>query len=146
MEMALGRFPFGQAQLPFFELLQLIVNGMPQQPLLASCFGILGAGACLRRLPQPRTPRHLKARTNASTRACTQSPTSSHTHPLQPTEEPPELPDTFSEELRSFVHACLAKDPQKRPSPAQLLQHPWLEKRCTRQEMAAWVKKTLAAK
>jgi mitogen-activated protein kinase kinase len=40
--------------------------------------------------------------------------------------EPPTLPDEFSDNAKSFVRACLDKNPQKRPNYAQLLRHPWL--------------------
>lgn len=43
-------------------------------------------------------------------------------------DEPPALPDTFSEEARDFVASCLQKDPTKRPTYADLLEHPFVKK------------------
>lgn len=40
--------------------------------------------------------------------------------------EPPTLPDEFSDNAKSFVRACLDKNPNNRPNYAQLLRHPWL--------------------
>lgn len=42
---------------------------------------------------------------------------------------PPTLPlDRFSKDAYEFVQACLRKNPDKRPTYEQLLQHPWLVK------------------
>lgn len=42
---------------------------------------------------------------------------------------PPKLPgDRFSDEARKFVELCLQKVPERRPSYASLLEHPWLVK------------------
>jgi len=39
----------------------------------------------------------------------------------------PELnPETSSPEIRAFMSACLQKDPAKRPSPLELLDHPFI--------------------
>ncbi|KAJ0965665.1 hypothetical protein J5N97_026803 [Dioscorea zingiberensis] len=40
--------------------------------------------------------------------------------------DPPEAPPTASREFRSFIACCLSKDPAKRNTAAQLLQHPFL--------------------
>lgn len=41
--------------------------------------------------------------------------------------DPPTLPEEgYSEEAHAFVHACLDKNPSKRPSYSTLLRHPWL--------------------
>ncbi|OKL64184.1 hypothetical protein UA08_01006 [Talaromyces atroroseus] len=40
--------------------------------------------------------------------------------------EPPTMPDDFSDNAHAFVRACLDKNPNNRPSYAQLLRHPWL--------------------
>ncbi|KAL5200673.1 hypothetical protein ABZP36_021876 [Zizania latifolia] len=40
--------------------------------------------------------------------------------------DPPEAPATSSPEFRSFVGCCLQKNPAKRPSAAQLMQHPFV--------------------
>jgi mitogen-activated protein kinase kinase len=40
--------------------------------------------------------------------------------------EPPTLPDDFSDNAHAFIRACLDKNPNNRPSYAQLLRHPWL--------------------
>ncbi|CAM9812240.1 unnamed protein product, partial [Phaeothamnion confervicola] len=44
--------------------------------------------------------------------------------------EPPELPadGSWSEEFRSFTHACLQKDPAKRPGCEALLRHPFVRR------------------
>lgn len=44
-------------------------------------------------------------------------------------DEPPTLPaDQFSEEAIDFVNSCLQKDPLKRPTYADLLEHPFIKK------------------
>ncbi|XP_050382875.1 mitogen-activated protein kinase kinase 5-like [Argentina anserina] len=40
--------------------------------------------------------------------------------------QPPEAPQTASTELKHFIACCLQRDPQKRMSAAQLLQHPFI--------------------
>ncbi|XP_050381773.1 mitogen-activated protein kinase kinase 5-like [Argentina anserina] len=40
--------------------------------------------------------------------------------------QPPEAPPTASAELKHFIACCLQRDPQKRMSAAQLLQHPFI--------------------
>ena len=37
------------------------------------------------------------------------------------------FPETFSEEVISFIEDALVKDPANRPSAEDLLNHPWLE-------------------
>jgi hypothetical protein len=50
----------------------------------------------------------------------------------------------FSEELRDFCRACLAKDPGERASAKQLLSHPWILKhRAAAVDMAAYVRSTM---
>lgn len=39
----------------------------------------------------------------------------------------PKIPDTLSDVGKEFVVACLSRDPDKRPSAAELLRHPWLQ-------------------
>lgn len=39
----------------------------------------------------------------------------------------PELPQKFTEEARDFVSRCLVRDPDQRPSAAQLLEHEFLK-------------------
>lgn len=42
-------------------------------------------------------------------------------------DEPPLPPQgQFSDDLRDFIHQCLAKDPYKRPSAEALMQHPFI--------------------
>lgn len=41
---------------------------------------------------------------------------------------PPEAPATASAEFRSFISYCLQKEPARRPTAAQLLQHPFITK------------------
>jgi serine/threonine protein kinase len=38
----------------------------------------------------------------------------------------PPLPETISEEMKSFLMACFQKDPELRPSATQLKQHTWI--------------------
>eukprot|EP01062_Namystynia_karyoxenos_P043048 TRINITY_DN3150_c0_g5_i1.p1 TRINITY_DN3150_c0_g5~~TRINITY_DN3150_c0_g5_i1.p1 ORF type:complete len:3425 (+),score=883.54 TRINITY_DN3150_c0_g5_i1:60-10277(+) len=40
-------------------------------------------------------------------------------------EAPPLMPHSFGDQCRSFVEMCLRKNPQKRPSPLQMLKHRW---------------------
>lgn len=48
---------------------------------------------------------------------------------LQVMEDPaPTLPPGFSREFQSFVDVCLEKDPTKRPSAVELMQHPFITK------------------
>jgi serine/threonine protein kinase len=42
----------------------------------------------------------------------------------------------WSKEFKTFLDSCLQKDASKRPTADQLLQHPFLRKACTQQEMA----------
>lgn len=39
--------------------------------------------------------------------------------------DPPQAPQTFSPEFRSFINACLQKEPKQRASVASLLEHPY---------------------
>ena len=41
----------------------------------------------------------------------------------------PELPDKFSPEARDFARQCMTRDPNRRPSATQLLQHVFMRKR-----------------
>ncbi|KAH7298607.1 hypothetical protein KP509_25G050800 [Ceratopteris richardii] len=38
----------------------------------------------------------------------------------------PEIPENLSEDTKNFLHECLQRDPQKRPTAAQLLEHPFV--------------------
>lgn len=62
-------------------------------------------------------------------------------------DEPPSLPaDTFSEEARDFVASCLQKDPVKRPTYADLLEHPFIKKyEDVEVDMAKWATEAYAA-
>lgn len=61
--------------------------------------------------------------------------------------DPPALPDGYSKVADDFVARCLHKDAIKRPSYAQLLQHPFLRDEPTMDiDMAGWVKAALAEK
>lgn len=44
------------------------------------------------------------------------------------TTEPPPFPENISEELRDFLTKCFERDPMKRPSAVELLNHKWLSK------------------
>eukprot|EP01083_Nonionella_stella_P124980 377776_1 len=49
---------------------------------------------------------------------------------LIPKAPPPNLPedeDHWSDQFRDFVSCCCIKDPNKRPSATELLQHPWIQ-------------------
>ncbi|CAO3649191.1 unnamed protein product [Mucor fragilis] len=63
-------------------------------------------------------------------------------------DEPPSLPaDTFSEEARDFVNSCLQKDPMKRPTYADLLEHPFVKKyEDVDVDMANWATEAFANK
>lgn len=52
---------------------------------------------------------------------------------MQVVEEPVPLPQegAFSAEFRSFVAACMQKDPFRRPTAEGLLSHPFILKVCT---------------
>ncbi|KAL1166721.1 hypothetical protein V6Z11_A06G215700 [Gossypium hirsutum] len=45
---------------------------------------------------------------------------------LNPWSQPPEAPPTASHEFRHFISCCLQKDPTRRLTAAQLLQHPFI--------------------
>jgi len=59
--------------------------------------------------------------------------------------DPPGLPDKYSAVADDFVQKCLHKDSRKRPSYAQLLEHPFLKSDAQRNtDMSAWVVAALA--
>ncbi|GAA6014986.1 hypothetical protein JCM11491_002383 [Sporobolomyces phaffii] len=59
--------------------------------------------------------------------------------------DPPALPPVYSETARDFVAQCLEKQPERRPTYAQLLQHPWLrEDKEKNVDMEGWIAKALA--
>ena len=39
----------------------------------------------------------------------------------------PAIPTTLSEIGQEFVRLCLTRDPDRRPTAAQMLKHPWIE-------------------
>lgn len=56
--------------------------------------------------------------------------------------DPPELPESYSPVARAFVASCLLKVAEKRPTYAQLLEHPFLvndRKRGAEVDMKGWV-------
>ncbi|CEO99960.1 non-specific serine/threonine protein kinase [Plasmodiophora brassicae] len=62
------------------------------------------------------------------------APPHSNVHPMRaifliPTKPPPTLPipENWSPEFNDFLATCLAKDPEKRPSAAQLAAHPFVK-------------------
>lgn len=40
----------------------------------------------------------------------------------------PPLPDNISDTMKSFLKCCFKKDPRKRPTAADLLEHPWIKR------------------
>ncbi|GAA5925257.1 uncharacterized protein JCM15063_004973 [Sporobolomyces koalae] len=59
--------------------------------------------------------------------------------------DPPNLPDRYSETARDFVAKCLEKQANRRPTYAQLLEHPWLKENKTQNvDMEGWIAKALA--
>ncbi|KAG0178790.1 MAP kinase kinase Wis1 [Apophysomyces sp. BC1034] len=62
-------------------------------------------------------------------------------------EEPPVLPEKFSTEAKDFIAACLHKDPKKRPTYAELLDHAFIKKyEDVDVDMAQWAREALAAR
>jgi len=58
--------------------------------------------------------------------------------------DPPELPDTYSENARDWVNKCLVKQPEDRATYAQLLSHPFLQEDARRVvDMREWVARAL---
>jgi len=58
--------------------------------------------------------------------------------------DPPELPDTYSENARDWVSKCLVKHPDDRATYAQLLGHPFLQEDARRNvDMREWVASAL---
>lgn len=60
-------------------------------------------------------------------------PPYSDIHPMKvlfliPKNPAPMLEGQFSKDFKDFVHRCLQKEPQKRPSARELLRHPWVKK------------------
>ena len=53
------------------------------------------------------------------------------------TEELPKLPASISAQLQDFLEKCIRRDPKKRWSSAQLLNHPFLNKDCSTLEKDA---------
>ncbi|PPR05816.1 hypothetical protein CVT26_010096 [Gymnopilus dilepis] len=62
--------------------------------------------------------------------------------------DPPELPeDSYSEEARDWVAQCLRKDPERRATYKELLDHPFLVRdRTSNVDMVKWVEKALEHK
>lgn len=60
-------------------------------------------------------------------------------------EEPPKPPSgVFTSDFASFVDGCLQKDPTKRMTLTQLLEHPWIVKHLAKPvDMVAWVRSTM---
>ena len=60
-------------------------------------------------------------------------PPYSDIHPMKvlfliPKNPAPVLEGNFGKEFKDFIHRCLQKEPQKRPSARDLLRHPWVRK------------------
>lgn len=59
--------------------------------------------------------------------------------------DPPSLPERYSETARDFVAKCLEKQAERRPTYAQLLEHPWLRENKEKDvDMEGWIAKALA--
>ncbi|GAA6060479.1 hypothetical protein JCM10212_007110 [Sporobolomyces blumeae] len=59
--------------------------------------------------------------------------------------DPPSLPERYSETARDFVARCLEKQADRRPTYAQLLDHPWLKDDKDKDvDMVGWISKALA--
>lgn len=59
--------------------------------------------------------------------------------------DPPTLPDGFSSQANDFVVKCLQKEPTRRATYAELLEHPWLVADQTREvDMPGWVASAMA--
>lgn len=41
--------------------------------------------------------------------------------------EVPEIPEFLSEDAKNFLESCLQREPQRRPTAAQLLEHPFVQ-------------------
>jgi len=58
--------------------------------------------------------------------------------------DPPELPDTYSEDARDWVNRCLVKRPEVRATYAELSSHPFLREDARRNvDMRGWVARAL---
>ncbi|KAJ1914877.1 MAP kinase kinase (MEK) [Mycoemilia scoparia] len=56
-------------------------------------------------------------------------------------EELPPLPQEFPEDLRDLVNQCLRRDPVQRPTPKELLNHPFVERYSAEKvDIAKWAK------
>ncbi|ORX61661.1 kinase-like protein [Hesseltinella vesiculosa] len=61
-------------------------------------------------------------------------------------DEPPTLPSHYSTDACDFISACLHKEPSSRPTYAELLQHPFIQKyHDTPVDMATWATEAFAA-
>ncbi|GHJ87391.1 hypothetical protein NliqN6_3793 [Naganishia liquefaciens] len=60
---------------------------------------------------------------------------------------PPRLPEGYSDVAQDFVAQCLQKEPEKRWTYAQLLDHPWMKADAEREvDMVGWVARALEAR
>ena len=71
-------------------------------------------------------------------------------HPMKvlhliPRNPPPQLSPTYSSAFRDFVAQCLCKIPERRPTYARLLEHPFLTHAPT-VDMATWAAQALASR
>ncbi|GAA5959654.1 hypothetical protein JCM21900_002148 [Sporobolomyces salmonicolor] len=59
--------------------------------------------------------------------------------------DPPSLPERYSDTAQEFVSRCLIKQAARRPTYAQLLEHPWLKQDVGRDvDMVGWIAHALA--
>ncbi|KAJ9113763.1 hypothetical protein QFC20_001789 [Naganishia adeliensis] len=60
---------------------------------------------------------------------------------------PPRLPEGYSDVAQDFVAQCLQKEPEKRWTYAQLLEHPWMKQDDERDvDMVGWVQRAMEAR
>ena len=62
-----------------------------------------------------------------------------------PKREPPKLTETdrWSEDFSHYVSVCLSKKPDQRPTAAALLEHKFMGKASSREDMVAFISKVL---
>ncbi len=79
-----------------------------------------------------------------------EEPPYANVHPMRaifliPSRDPPTLadPQSWSSEFRNFIHQCLTKVPELRPTAAQLLDHPFIHGAPPNKSLAPIIKETM---